>query len=368
MLSLVEPKLVPPEASLHSRGGFAWWYADVVDAEGSGAVLIWSYGLPFLPGYLSAARRGEAPAASARPSVHLSVFERGRPLFYMLREVDAAESHVDGSVASMGRNQFSLRRVGTQLELDVEIDDELESIGRVRGRVEVRGAARISGGGVEDPDEHTWCPLSGPAAGVVSVSSPGFGFTTAGAGYVDRNASRAPLDRLGFARWTWGRVSLSDGVLTWYVLWSASGEVQVEVLRIDHQGRATRLEGCDVGVLGGGRSVWGLHRYPALVLRPVGMPELRITTRHLVDDGPFYSRQVIDVVRGSERATGIAEVCVPSRVDTPIHRWMASLCVHGPERGSMWRPLFTGPSQGRVPRLLGRRPPQLPGELTREAS
>ena len=30
-------------------GSFTWWYVDLVDSEGNGAVLIWFAGLPFLP-------------------------------------------------------------------------------------------------------------------------------------------------------------------------------------------------------------------------------------------------------------------------------------------------------------------------------
>jgi len=50
---------------LEAPGGFAWWYLDALDARGDGLVVIWSFGLPFLPGYRSASRRGLAPPARA---------------------------------------------------------------------------------------------------------------------------------------------------------------------------------------------------------------------------------------------------------------------------------------------------------------
>ena len=34
---------------MQSVGSFTWWYVDLVDSEGNGAVLIWFAGLPFLP-------------------------------------------------------------------------------------------------------------------------------------------------------------------------------------------------------------------------------------------------------------------------------------------------------------------------------
>ena len=51
MLSLTSPDTPLDRTLLDVAGGFAWWYLDLVDERGDGLVLIWSFGLPFLPGY-----------------------------------------------------------------------------------------------------------------------------------------------------------------------------------------------------------------------------------------------------------------------------------------------------------------------------
>ena len=51
----------PPEDDRlpEAPGGFCWWYVDLVDERGDGAVLIWGFALPFLepPTALPAAER-----------------------------------------------------------------------------------------------------------------------------------------------------------------------------------------------------------------------------------------------------------------------------------------------------------------------
>jgi hypothetical protein len=60
---------------LHSPGRFTWFYVDLVDDRGRGATLIWSWGLPFLPGYAQASRAGRPELPINRPSVNLVVYE-----------------------------------------------------------------------------------------------------------------------------------------------------------------------------------------------------------------------------------------------------------------------------------------------------
>ena len=63
---------------MRSPGGFTWFYVDIVDDQGQGATLIWSWGLPFLPGYAAASRAGRPQLPIERPSVNLVVYGGGR--------------------------------------------------------------------------------------------------------------------------------------------------------------------------------------------------------------------------------------------------------------------------------------------------
>ena len=57
--------------------GFAWWYLDVVDAEGTGLVLIWSFGLPFLPDPVArAGDRLDLPSPRDPKGVHAAAIRQ----------------------------------------------------------------------------------------------------------------------------------------------------------------------------------------------------------------------------------------------------------------------------------------------------
>jgi len=54
LIELSSAAVAPDPAVLRSPGGFTWFYVDLVDGQGRGATVIWSWGLPFLPGYARA--------------------------------------------------------------------------------------------------------------------------------------------------------------------------------------------------------------------------------------------------------------------------------------------------------------------------
>ncbi|HCA51752.1 MAG TPA: hypothetical protein DEP24_01675, partial [Mycobacterium sp.] len=76
---------------------------------GRAATLIWSWGLPFLPGYAQSARAGRPRLPLQRPSVNLVVYEGGRERFYLLSELPTEECTwgEDGSSWRLGDCSFS---------------------------------------------------------------------------------------------------------------------------------------------------------------------------------------------------------------------------------------------------------------------
>ena len=73
LITLSSADCAPDPAVLRSPGGFTWFYVDLVDDHGRAATLIWSWGLPFLPGYAQSARTGRPRLPLQRPSVNLVV-------------------------------------------------------------------------------------------------------------------------------------------------------------------------------------------------------------------------------------------------------------------------------------------------------
>ncbi|HEX2203808.1 MAG TPA: hypothetical protein VHG91_10945 [Longimicrobium sp.] len=350
---------VPPDV-LRAPGGFAWWYADLVTPGGDGAVLIWSYGLPFLPGYASAARRGAGELPASRPSVNLAVYRGGAPAFYLLQEHAPApegEGRPAG-VQEIGGCRFVRTFDGRYCTLGADLDLALPGTrARLTGTFRLRGVARLSpesGPAADAP--HLWTPMTGPAEGEVRLEVGGCPFVElAGRAYHDRNHGRVPLHDLGIARWMWGRVPLARTERIYYLLWPSSSAARPVCLGVEigEDGETRRVE-VEAELVRERRGLSGVARPERILLRAGRRPWLIVDHARTVEAGPFYLRLLSRGTTGEgESALGWSELCVPDRVDLPLHRPLVRMRVHraqGPN--SRWLPLFTGPREGRVGRLL----------------
>jgi carotenoid 1,2-hydratase len=350
-----------PAGVLRSPGGFAWWYVDLVTPAGDGAVLIWSYGLPFLPGYAGSARAGSAPMPVERPSVNLAVYRAGKPAFYLLQE--HPPSPVDErrltAVQEIGGCRFARSLDGGVCTVSAVLDCALPGTDeRLTGTVRVDGAARRPEN--LPPDEgapHLWTPLTGPARGSVELAVGGKPLVRmAGRAYHDRNHGRVPLHALGIARWMWGRVPLAGRERIYYLLWPENPRAAPVTVGLDvGEDGATEEVALAVELGDERREFGGLMRPERIVLKTEdGGPWLAVEHARTVDAGPFYLRLLSrGTAEDGEQALGWGELCVPARVDLPAHRPFVRMRVHHAAGGnSRWLPLFTGPREGRAARLL----------------
>jgi carotenoid 1,2-hydratase len=362
-----------PQQPMHRRfltaaGGFAWWYVDLVDRRGDGLVLIWSFGLPFLPGYAAASRRGQPQRPADRPSLNLVLYRRGKPAFYLLQEY-AAEDAVQepgGPDADpeprlrIGRSRFDSRVVAGRRQVEVEIDCGIPGTeDRVTGTVRVEGVARRAAADEPAPHEapHVWTPLTGPASGEAVLR---FGsqapLRIAGRAYHDRNGGSVPLHDLGIDHWMWGRLPFADRELIYYLLWPEQRDQPPRCLgiEIDAEGNERLLENLRVERQTERRTLAGLPWAERLRLLDGQRCWLDVRHRAVADSGPFYLRFLSEAsTPADETAVGWGELCYPERVDRALHRPFVRMKVHAAAGGgSMWVPLFSGPRQGRVRRLV----------------
>jgi hypothetical protein len=339
---------------LRAPGGFAWWYADLVDPRGDGLVLIWSWGLPFLPGYADAARRGAPQLPGDRPSVNVVAYSRGVPTVYLLQEYAADEAEWQGGVQRIGACTFALEVDGGRCTLDAALDCPVPgSPERLTGTVRIRGAARAptdtAAGGA-----HVWTPLTGPAEGTAALRVGGREVARlSGRAYHDRNGGSVPLHALGIERWMWGRFPFEGREAVYYLLWPRGGGApECLGVRVDAGGRTEEVR-LEVELGPERRSYAGLRWPERIVLRAGGRPWLEVRHRALADVGPFYLRLLSEGTMDGESAVGWGELCVPDRVDLPVHRPFVKMRVHRVGApNSVWLPLFTGPRERRVGRLL----------------
>lgn len=356
-----------PRRLLDAKGGFVWWYLDLLDEGGNGLVLIWSYGLPFLPGYAKAARNGNAPAPRERPSLNVAVYVEGELDCYLLQEyrADAAHWSQEGDDWRMGENVMSTSIDGGTRRLEVRLDAPVPGTReRLQGTITIEGPARL---GAEAPtadhlasDElpiHDWSPLTGPARGEADLQFGSKSYVIRGRGYFDRNGGRQPQHELGMDHWLWGRIPLPDRERIYYLLWPASSPCEQDPVTfgvdIFKDGTTQTHHDLSVTRTTTRRGFGGLTYWRDLAIERAGEEWLRVEHVSVVDDGPFYMRYQARGTTSTASALGMAELCYPDRVDRDLHRPLVRMRVHEVEgKNSMWLPLFSGPRQGRVSRMV----------------
>jgi hypothetical protein len=353
-------------AAMRAPGGFTWWYLDALDGEGNGVVLIWSWGLPFLPGWTAAQRHAPLPAQEA-PSLNVVIYRRGRPDFYLLQPWPAASASWDqeSGVLTMGASRLHAppAQAGEPATVTVSLDCPVSGgAGRLQGTIRVQGMVRqpVAAPGPPSAVAHDWSPVMPGARAEVDLTCADRRWRmTDLPAYHDRNAACCPIDRMGIRRWTWGRVSDAAGASRiWYCV-EPEVEGQAPVwwgLEVEPDGRtvcrlldAPRHRG------------WRWDRFGVAIpghtrLQVQGTPWL--TVRHVgtLDRGFFY-------VRTRARATGpgltaadlpaITEWVLPQRVDRPWHLPLVRMAVDQAATGapsSRFVGLFTGPRGGRLGR------------------
>lgn len=370
MIELSSADRPPDPAVLHSPGGFTWFYVDLIDDQGRGATVIWSWGLPFLPGYVGAARAGHPEIPINRPSVNVVVYAGGRERFYLLSELPAedCEWSADGRSWRLGGCVFRWTDTPAAASgaapirtLQASLDLDLPTGGRVTGELRVRGALRRDcpdrATTADSTSTHLWTPMVAASRGCLELRTPGGEFRVQGRAYHDRNSAARPLNGLGIQRWWWGRLALPDRDLIFYRLIpsEAAATARDLIVEIGTDGACRVREDAEILMGRLRRSAWGL-RWPASAdfADPDGVP-VHVEVSALLDNGPFYQRYLLRGRCGEHQAHGVGENVVPDRVDTDLLRPLVRMRVHRPGgTNSMWLPLFSGDSEGRVRRLLGR--------------
>lgn len=325
-------------------GALVWWYVDLVDDDGNGAVCIWSFGLPFLPGVCSAARSGQPVPPRVRPSFNLAVYERGRPAFYSLIEVPESDASWDGEACRFGNSTFVSRVDGDDVEVDVKFDATLSGPRLpLTGTLTVRGP-RVRGLGEARNVAHSWEPLSmGSAKGALDIRCGGYAAQVSGRAYHDRNGGEKPLTAIGLESWRWGRIALAEREVVFSV---PDGEGPSTVITIERDGTARSRSVSNPRALDHG-AAWFGPRWPRRLELPTPDGVLVVEQIHLVDDSPFYQRCLVRGSFDGASGPGTSERVLVDRIDAAWMRPLVRMRVDRGSDSSMWLPLFNGPRRTR---------------------
>jgi len=163
------------------------------------------------------------------------------------------------------------------------------------------------------------------------------------------------LDTLGIRHWVWGRVPFPDGEHIHYLLWPDRDDADPIwwEIEIGSDGKVRRH---DVKVQQGSRkTAWfGMPWWPEHRLERADGSVTLLRTLNVLDDGPFYLRNSVQITRPDGAVGhGVGEIVYPSRVDRALERPLVRMAVHNLGRpNSPWLPLFCGPRSTRWRRLL----------------
>lgn len=339
---------------MQEPGGFLWWYLDLMNESGDGLVFIWFAGLPFLPD------PDPTAVAASRPGLSLARYRAGRCEEYFLQEYPQQALHLgsNGRDLDLGDCRVRWHHKDSRLQLHVDLDIPIPgSSQRLRGRIETEGAATqpaIAGGNRET--SHSWYPLMTATHGSAALSIGNKSIHLAGRSYVDSNASSRPLRELGIENWRWGRVAMPDREFIYYFVESDDGSPDIQlVLEVFADGSVRSHEQVKMQRKGHRRSLYGPHYSEVIELRSNNDLAVDIRLKHLVDQGPFYLRFVVEGVDrlSNQTGSGFAELVVPRQLGKAWHQpFVRMRCHQVGGANSIWLPLFCGPNGTRLRRLI----------------
>jgi len=280
--------------------GYRWWYLDALSGDGRfGLTVIAFVGSVFSPYY---ARARQRRPGQADPMNHcaLNVALYARP-------GDASPTGwtmTERAAAAVQRAPGTLRIGPSALEWDgnaltIHIDEVMAPWpSRVRGTVRLHPDALLGASyALDAAARHHWRPIAPRAHVDVDLRQPGLRWV--GRGYIDSNWGARALES-DFARWDWSRAALTrkrSAVL--YDVTRLDGEKTALALAFDGRGGVQPFTPPPPVALPA--SHWRVARGT----RADAGSQTRIA--QTLEDGPFYTRSLLDTQLQGEDVTAVHE-------------------------------------------------------------
>jgi len=340
---------------LATPGSFTWWYLDLRNAAGDGVIVVWSLGLPFLPG-----SRTLTPAAQ-RPSLLVSYVRAGTPELHLLQEFGAGDANLDlvSGNGSLGNCHFMTKYKERELSISARLQLQVPQSSTVlNAEIEATGPS-VPLKHTTDRAGHIWSPQTLFANGHARITHGNEVRSVSGSAYFDKNVSRHPLHDQNISSWRWGRVRFDQETLVYYDIEAADGTKEAMVVSQTEDGaflhRTLAMEFSQ-----NRSSIFGARAPRRLEITGHDVSYL-IEVSDLIEDGPFYQRYMVTGERRSlgrretretDRGYGIAEFVLPTRIDMSWQRPFVRMRTERVGKAnSIFLPLFTGFTHDRLERL-----------------
>lgn len=289
--STIPLSTIPPFDQAVEPDGYAWWYVDAISSDGRyGLTVIAFIGSVFSPYYFWSRARGPADPL-AHCAINVALYGPGGR--WCMTERGLGNVERDRDALQIGPS--ALRVAGDAL--DIELSEWTAPLPRrVRGRIRVRPTV-CNGRAIElDPDgRHRWTPVWPEARVEVELDHPRLRWS--GAGYLDHNTGREPLERC-FDSWYWLRAETGQGPVVLYDTRLRNHERRSLALHFDHDGTRHDLPPSTPVELP--RSRWRVDR-------PTRSENGEARIEAVWEDTPFYTRSLVNARLLGENVTAVHE-------------------------------------------------------------
>lgn len=349
MIQLAPATMRASEEVVRQAGGYAWWHLNLLNESGDGLTLSWSFGLPLLSGL----RRGRAPPLS-RPALTLAIHRGGAAAFTLVQELppDEVDWRPESGYGLFGRSLIALQSDGSNLRLEIALDLELPRSSRLQGKIVAEGPIRFGADDPERPLGHAWVPLMATCPGNARLDGA-LRFAMDGRGGLVHSVGTSPIHHLAVSHWDTGHLVMPRHDLMWLLHDGVRGqEGTAKVLDVAEDGRARTVNG-PFEILSFKRSWAGLRRPDRWRIHDAEGRPIEVSVRAVLESTALSQRLLLTASSGEEQGYGIVELLAPNRLDRLWSRPLMAARVHRLfGRSSLLLPLFSGPTEGRVRRLL----------------
>lgn len=315
-------------------GGYEWWYFDAIsDCKTWSVVLIFYEGNPFSPHYhreLQNNHSEEVPGPHPQdfPAVTLSIYEKGRPIYYSFQELKPEAFTMDTSMQkhevrlTFGTHSVFLSRDRVQYRAEIQLDDKLPNGDTLQGQLIYNAALQepvrsLIDGSQEKLGTHSWilCMESAKVQADLTLNGKKREqLTFEGQGYHDHNVGMEPMHE-SFTDWHWGRAHFEDGsFLLYYVMSQLEGSITGGAWVSNAKDGSVHFTQDVLITPFLNRSFFGLKNLKSLLITTEDGSKLEVQRQTLSDNGPFYQRFHTKVIWKDSKTIGISEYIVPSRI------------------------------------------------------